>query len=350
MSSGAMGRVTGSAAAAIVGLACLTGAAAPSPAAGQEPHLLVVTGLGGAPEYQARFAEWGSGLVAAAREAGVRDVVWLAERDGLDPAVDGVARTEAVRGAIAAVAERAGPRDPVVLVVFGHGSARDGGATVNLPGPDLSAGELAVWLDPLAPRPVVVVNAASASGGFVGPLSAPGRVVITATRHERETQATRFGGHFVRALVDDAGDVDKDGRVSMLEAFQFARREVAREFESSNALATEHPLLDGDGDGTGSLEPGEAEGRLAASISLSGRVGAAVASGAAGAGGVDTAAADPALRALLAEKARLERELAELRAREGELEEAEYQRRLEALLLEVARNGRAIREHGGGDG
>ena len=80
---------------------------------------------------------------------------------------------------------------------FGDGF---GEPRINLPGPDLSAGALAAMLAPLGDRRVVVVNAASASGGFIEALSAPGRVVITATRSAAEAEATRFGGHFVAAL------------------------------------------------------------------------------------------------------------------------------------------------------
>lgn len=320
------------------------GSGAAAPAGGQSTHVLVVSGLGGAPEYTTRFGEWGSGMVRAAEAAGVPadHVVWLAEDDALDPRVSGVARREAVSAALVRLAELSSAGDLVLIVLFGHGSARGEEVRLNLPGPDLSAGDLAALLEPLSDRRIVVVNAASASGGFVEPLSAPGRVVITATRSARQNEATRFGGYFVDALAGEAADTDKDGRVSMLEAFEFARLEVARGFSEEGHLPTEHALLDDDGDGRGSMEPGETDGELAAVLAL------APARTTAGTGtGAET---DPGLATLRAEEARLRAELAELRARRGSMDADAYQAELERLLLEIARNGRAIRDAQGEEG
>jgi hypothetical protein len=305
----------------------------------------VVTGLGGAPEYSRQFADWGQGMVTAAVSAGVPEdhVVWLAE-PGTSGA-SGASRREAVLGAVVSLAAVSSPGDLVLLALFGHGSARGDEVRLNLPGPDLTAVGLAAALEPLRDRRLVVVNAASASGGFVGPLSAAGRVVITATRTPRENQATRFGGFFVDALSGDAADTDKDGRVSFLEAFEFARLEVARSFEEGGHLATEHALLDDNGDGRGTMEPAgdttasPPDGLLAAALTL-----APTPAAVAGETG------DPTLGALRAEEVRLRAELAELRARQGSMEAEAYESAMEALLLEIARNGRAIREAEGGGG
>lgn len=320
----------------VAGLVAL-GAAAP--VAGQSTHVLVVTGLGGAPQYTEQFADWGGRLVEAAVEAGVPrgNVVWLAEEESVDSRVAGPARKQAVVAELAGLAERSAPGDLVLLVLFGHGSARGDEVRLNLPGPDLSATELAALLDPLSSRRVVVVNAASASGGFVGALSGSGRVVITATRSTRENEATRFGGYFVEALAGEQADTDKDGRVSMLEAFEFARLEVARAYSTAGHLPTEHALLDDNGDGRGTLEPSggeDGDGALAARIALA---------------PASTAATDgPGLQGLREEQARLQAELEQLRARQDSMPAAEYEAALEELLLEIARTGRAIREAQGG--
>jgi len=331
-----------------IALLALVALVAPGAAASQATHVLVVSGLGGGPEYGDRFRDWSLELVRAAQQAGVDDanIAWLAEREDVHAAVDGVSRKERLAAELAALAGRSRPDDVVLIVFFGHGSARDGEARLNLPGPDLSGPELAALLDPLDARHTVVVNAASASGGFIAPLAAEGRVVITATRSTAEAEATRFGGYFVRALAGDAADTDKDGRVSMLEAWEYARQEVAREYEDAGRLATEHALLDDDGDGQGSLAAGDSDGALAARIAL----------GPAGGGGAPgatpaAAAADPELRRLFTEKDRLEAELRTLRSRQESMESAAYERDLERLLLEIARNGRAIRERqAGADG
>src|SRR6185503_8698124 len=117
---------------------------------------------------------------------------------------------------------------------------REGKPLFNLSGPDLTPTDLALMLDELAPRRVAVVNTGSASGGFVAGLAAPGRTVITATRSGRENNETWFGGFFADALAKDGSDLDKDGRISLFEAFEYTRREVKRYFDEKKLLVTEH--------------------------------------------------------------------------------------------------------------
>ena len=81
----------------------------------------------------------------------------------------------------------------------------------------------------------------SASGGFVGTLSGPNRVIATATKSGMERNRTRFASHFVQAYAADVADADKDGRVSVLEAYEYARREVVRAYEAENHMLTNTP-------------------------------------------------------------------------------------------------------------
>ena len=96
--------------------------------------------------------------------------------------------------------------------------------------------------------PLALIQCASASGPFLPALSAPGRVIITATRSGYEVNATRFGGYLARAIADPAADLDHDGRVSLLEAFLLASRQVAQSYREQGRLLTEHALLDDNGD------------------------------------------------------------------------------------------------------
>lgn len=328
-------------AAALVLLAGGLVAASPAPARGQATHLLVVSGLGGAPEYSDAFFEQAGTLVDAARDRwGVPParIVWLAEDPARDPGrIDGRSTREEVERAVAALARDASPDDRLLLVLFGHGSEREGEATLNVPGPDVTAGELSTWLAGLGGRTVAVVNTASASGGFVPALSGERRIVATATRSTRERERTRFGRHFAEAYAGEGADADRDGRVSLLEAFEYARLEVERAYERENALRTEHALLDDDGDGEGSLEPGRdaGDGALASRFFLAGEPASVAA----------RAEDDPALAALLRKKRSLEEEVASLRSGRSGMEAAEYEARLEELLLELARTNREIREH-----
>ena len=117
---------------------------------------------------------------------------------------------------------------------------------------------------------MAVVHTGSASGGFVAPLSGPNRIIVAATRTARERNATEFPGYFVEAVAGDGADLDKDGAVSLLEAFIYARQEVARHYEEENELLTEHAVLDDNGDGEGSrdAERRGQDGRLAATFRL----------------------------------------------------------------------------------
>ncbi len=304
-------------------LAFLGIAAAAAPAAAQT-HLLVVSGIGGEPRYVEEFHRWGTGMVEAATRLGIAadDIVYVAEDPARDPRIDGESRAEAVEGAIRAIAARAAPDDRVLILLIGHGSADARGARINLPGPDFTAAELAGWLEAFTSQPIVIVNTASASGGFHEPLQAPGRTVITATRSDMERNETRFGGHFVDAFAGEGADANRDGRVTIAEAFEYATRETERSYASSNELQLEHARMEGDLD-------------LARVFHLGSVASAAIPSD-----------ASPELRALHQERQRLEGEIDALRARASQLDADEYQSALEALLLELARVNRSIQEAG----
>lgn len=323
-----------------------------APAQAQETHFLVVAGLGGDATYGARFLEWATGLHEAAVERlGVAEgnVVILAEDADADPRVRARSTKENVEGAVAELATRAGPDDRVVVVLIGHGSQREGDPRFNLPGPDLTATDIDLLLGLLAPRRVALVNAASASGDFVPVVSGPGRTVLTATRSGRERNETRFGGFFVEAMGEEGADLDKDGRISLLEAFTYARAEVERHYGEQNLILTEHAMLDDDGDGRGSEEPSVegGDGSLAATFYLGGALGA---SAAAAEASRTEETSDPELRALLRERAALEERLARLRSERDAMDGAAYDAALEEILVELALKDREIRERRGGGG
>jgi hypothetical protein len=136
------------------------------------------------------------------------------------------------------------------LVLIGHGTFDGKTARFNLRGPDFSAAELAEWLAPFT-RPVVVINTASASAPFINALSRSNRIVIAATRSGHEENYTRFGQYLAESLTGAENDLDKDGQVSVLEAFLCASRKTAEFYKSEGRIATEHALLDDNGDQLG---------------------------------------------------------------------------------------------------
>lgn len=300
-------------------------------------HVLIVIGLGGEPQYTKVFNQWAAQMREIAERAlaipNERITVLGASTD--DAATSGVQKSEVI-AALHAVATASAEGDLVMLLLIGHGTARDGKALFNLPGPDLSATELHQALEQLAGRSLVVVNAASSSGAFVRELSAPGRVVITATASGSEFQFAHFGGQFVSAFVAPAADSDKDGRVSMLEAFQHARKSVARNFEEDERILTEHALLDDDGDGVGSrlTEADPSDGALAAKVFLQPSVGELAAD----------AAQARAMLALDVKASELVNRIDRLKRKRAQLLDDEYFAELESVLVTLAYNRRALRE------
>jgi hypothetical protein len=303
-------------------------------------HLLVVVGLGGDLENSDRFHQWASTIVDAAREryglpAG--SVVYLGEDPARDPKrLGGRATREAIAAAADRLARAARPGDTIFIVLIGHGASATGGARFNLPGPDLTAAEFASLLDRFAAQTVVFVNTASSSGGFVQALSAKNRVVITATTTDGERNQTRFGEFFADAFTADGADGDKDGRVSVLEAFNWARIRVADSYKRDGQLLTEHAVLDDNGDGKGAAAPGQpgGDGALARTLFMS----------AASAARAISDQADPELRALVAQRDALEARIAALRAAKDKTDPKKYEADLEGLLIDLARANRSITE------
>ena len=317
----------------------------PTVAEAQQTHLLVITGLGGDPEYTQQFHQWATTLIDAARtryEVPSEGITYLGEKPDLAPDLIADRSTrENVEAAIQSIADRASSGDHVVIVFFGHGSFTDA-ARINLPRRDLSAEEFASLLDKLDGQQVTFVNTASASGPFVERLSGSGRTVMTATKTGGERNASIFGGYFVDAFSDgeEEADQNKDRRVSMLEAFTYARARVVQSYEAEGLLTTEHALLDDNGDGQGSDEPdplsGEAaDGLVARTLFFTSGVGRRT----------DTAFPDdPALQALYQERQELETRVDDLRRIRGAADPDQYQTELETLMIELALKSREIRE------
>lgn len=136
------------------------------------------------------------------------------------------------------------------LVLIGHGTFDGREAKFNLRGPDLTSTELAEWLKPFR-RPLAIIDTASASAPFLAKLASPNRAVVSSTRSGHEQNYARFGKYFAEAVADAKSDLDKDGQVSLLEAFLSAAQRTGEFYKTEGRLATEHALLDDNGDGLG---------------------------------------------------------------------------------------------------
>ncbi len=206
------------------------------------PCVLVVVGTPGTPEYAEPVPPVGRPVAGRRREGQGRVDPDRPRRPGRRPRDRDRLK--------AALAEKATGAEPLWIVLIGHGTFDGNEAKFNLRGPDVTDAELSTWLAPIK-RPVAVLDCASASGPFLNRLSGrePGRHHGDQERHE--LNFARFGQYLAEAIADPGADLDKDGQVSLLEAFLTASSRTAEFYRTRSRLATEHALLDDNGDQLG---------------------------------------------------------------------------------------------------
>jgi hypothetical protein len=204
--------------------------------------VIIVVGAPGEEEFGRGFGQWANAVEKAAQQGGAKALtVGLSSNDA-------TADRERLQQVLAD--EKKEGAGELWLVLIGHGTFDGKEAKFNLRSNDVSATELASWLQPFR-RPLAVINTASASAPFLAKLSATNRVIITATRSGSEVNYTRFGQYFSESIADPAADLDKDGQTSLLETFLMAARRVKEFYDLEGRLGTEHALLDDTGDGLG---------------------------------------------------------------------------------------------------
>lgn len=217
------------------------------------------------------------------------------------------------------------------VVLLGHGTDDRKVSKFNLRGRDVTASELNDWLMPLDCR-IVLVNCASASGGFIAKLKGENRIIVTATKSPAQFNFARFGEYLSQTIADPTLDLDKDQQTSLLEAFIAASSQTQEFYTQETRLATELAMLDDNGDGKGTpadwfrgtrvvkkAKSGQPDGLAANQVFLVRR-------------GVEDqlAEADRKSRDIL------EAKLESLRQRKGQLSEAAYYAAMEPIALELA--------------
>lgn len=289
------------------------------------PSVLIVVGAPGDAEFGSNFVHQARLWEDTSSAAGCRQMnIGLSEHSETND-------VDILRQTLASEAKE-GP-SPLWLVLIGHGTFDGKEARFNLRGPDVSASDLGLWLKPFS-RPLAVIDTSSSSAPFLAKLSGTNRVIITATRSGHEQNYTRFGSYFAEAISSLDADLDKDGQVSLLEAFLMASRRVAEFYKLEGRLASEHALIDDNGDGLGTpadwfrglravkrpKENAAVDGLLSRQFILK------------------PSAADASLTGeQRTRRDALERQALLLREKKSQMPEAEYYRQLESLLLELAR-------------
>jgi Peptidase C13 family len=282
-------------------------------------YYVTIAGLGGEPDYDSQFVKWASELQHEL------------EKNGPDARVTTLAGNAATRAAVqqslSRLAGEVKPEDEFAIFLIGHGTFDGSDYKFNLPGPDLSAGELATLLNRIPAGRQLVVNMTSCSGASIPALARKGRILITATKSGTEKNATVFPRYWIDALHDPAADTDKNGTLSTLEVYRYTAQKTAAYFESEKLLATEHPALTDNGTANAVRDPGaeNGQGLLAARFAILLPAGETV----------KTVA--PEKQKLVSKKEELEAQIDRLKYQKAAMTPDEYRQQLTALLLELAR-------------
>lgn len=279
-------------------------------------YYVTVAGLGGEPDYEQRFAANAKDLDKVFKASGSTAHVYTL--------FGAQATATQLRSTLATVAQLVTANDDFVLTLIGHGSYDGSEYKLNLPGPDLSAADIAALCDHVPAKRQLVIDATSASGGAMAALERSGRAVITATKSGTEKNATVFARYWVEALQDPAADTDKSESVSAMEAYTYAAKKTAAFYDSQKRLATEHAVFDDIGHGEPVREAGNGQGQLLSSFTIL-RFGAA-----------QKAANDPAKQALLRKKEELETKIDTLKYGKAAMDPGDYRKQLTAALVELA--------------
>jgi hypothetical protein len=293
-------------------------------------YAVIINGASGEEAYAKQFSQWTTQLRAALTEKfGFAEdhIKLLTERP---PAGALPATADEVKRTFSSLRSELTADSAVMVFLIGHGSFDGREAKFNLVGPDLSAADYNSLFAALPARRLVIFNMSSSSGEFIKPLSAKGRIVITATRNGQEQNATRFTEFFIAALGATDADIDQDGHISVLETFLYANRLTAEFYNRAGRLATEHALLEDNGDGVGHEKVEAGDGLLARATYLDSYT-------------MAQAAANAATAQLLRERTRLEGEVEQLIARKRDLSDEEYEKQLEKLFVDLAKINRAIK-------
>ncbi len=182
------------------------------------------------------------------------------------------ATAQEVKKAIDAVARSAREADRFILYYIGQANLAGGSLRFNLPGPDVTQDDWTRWLSGVKAKTQLVVLDCPCAAAAAKALARPGRVVVMPAT-ETQVYSPRFSMHFVPALARPQSDTNRDGRVSVLEAFTATAREIEQWYRQMKLLPTETPCIEDNGDGRPSEQPWRysqdgCDGRLAAEFVL----------------------------------------------------------------------------------
>jgi hypothetical protein len=226
------------------------------------------------------------------------------------------------------LAGRVQPSDLMFVYIDGHGDYDGKTYKLNLVGPDPTGEELASMLYSIPAQRYIVVNTTNCSGGSIPALSRKGKIIITSTKSGMEKNQSHASRFFIDAFKNNAADSDKNERVSIFEAYTYAKQKVEEYYQSEGSVQTEHPVMDDNGDGQAQAQPSSenGEGLMARTVYLDSGMGAEQAAG-----------LTPEQQLLAREARSIESQIEALKYAKSGMPETEYEAKLEELLLKLAK-------------
>jgi len=284
---------------------------------------LILRGVAGDEDHEAKFAKWTAGTQKA-----------LIEKFGFSEnrvtvLIDKQTAQAEIQKAFAALKPQIKPQDTFFLFLIGHGSGDNGEYKFNISGPDYTADDYNKLLATLGAGRIVIVAATPASGAGLEKFAGKNRVVITATRSGQEGNDIVFYDYFIEALQGSAADEDKDQKVSVWEAFKYAVSGTERFYKEEGRLATEHPLLSDNGSEKTDIKAKEPP-LLARSTSFV----------------VDRpiVSSDPKMQALLNQRKEIQDKIDAMRLNKNSIPAADYDKQMEDLLVALALKNQEIKQ------
>ncbi|MHC4737102.1 MAG: hypothetical protein ACYTDW_22035 [Planctomycetota bacterium] len=146
------------------------------------------------------------------------------------------------------------PEDRFVFYYVGQANVVADKLRFNLPGEDVTHVQLAEWISKIKAASILIVLDCPGAALAANSMAGQGRIVICACKTE-QNNSTQFSQYFVPALTDKKSDTNANGKISLLEAFTFASKQLDDLYRRQYLFKTETPLLEDNGDGLPSPQP-----------------------------------------------------------------------------------------------
>ena len=227
-------------------------------------RVLIICGHPGDDEHHTLFAETVSrlhrGLISTlGLEAEQIDLQFGDNSRPADPEIilkaSGHATRDEITANVAKLQAIVQPDDSMWVIVMGHAHFDGRHSYLNLPGPDLRDDEFAKLFADVNCREQVYFITCPVSGYFIKPLAGKHRIIMTATEADLELNETECPHALADILSNPPPhaefDVDQDGELTLFDLYIVMARRVMGRYEKEKTIATEHGLIEDNGDGRG---------------------------------------------------------------------------------------------------